>query len=123
MRDIKFRAWHEQNKTMVNFCNNKLCNDEFQRRFLCRIMRGDFGDVLMQYTDLKDNYGVEIYEGDIVSVSGIKGSFEVELEGLRGVILLDNILVNSYLDFVKEGRKITVIGNKYENPELLEKLR
>ena len=66
MREIKFRAWHAQNKEMVYFDKDKLCNDAHQRQHLCDLMRGDHGDVLMQFTGLQDSNGTDIYEGDLL---------------------------------------------------------
>ena len=128
MREIKFRGWYDDSKTCGKFDAEQFMfveGDKYGTGDLDCIRFFNDGQpiTLMQYIDSKDICGVEIYEGDIVSVSGIKGLFEVELEGLRGAILLDSILVNSYLEFIKEGRKITIIGNKYESPELLEQLR
>ena len=79
--------------------------------------------VLLQYTGLKDKNGREIYEGDILNVSGVATDFcTVEYS-------------NSHCAFLrtwcgKDGRErfsielpsineIEVIGNIYENPNLL----
>ena len=61
MREIKFRAWDKQTKSMllglaqpsaVNLLDLTLINEKYP---------------LMQYTGLKDKNGVEIFEGDIVT--------------------------------------------------------
>ena len=83
---------------------------------------------LMQYTGLKDKNGVEIYEGDIVHISNEWGEctdHHIAYFGDRDYPAFD--LVPS-LDAESNGLshciggdyEIEVIGNIYENPELLK---
>lgn len=82
-------------------------------------------DNLMQYTGLKDKNGKEIYEGDILSIkiySGdkviVEGKTVVEFkDGCFGVIWGHDKAFLSLNSFFKT--KFEVIGNIYENPELL----
>ncbi|MDM0974723.1 hypothetical protein G6Z18_14740 [Clostridium perfringens] len=82
-------------------------------------------DNLMQYTGLKDKNGKEIYEGDILSIkiySGdkviVEGKTVVEFkDGCFGVIWGYDKAFLSLNSFFKA--KFEVIGNIYENPELL----
>lgn len=71
---------------------------------------------LMQYTGLKDKNGKEIYEGDIVRY------FKDELatiEFKRGCFVIES---ENYIDYFYEILgEIEVIGNIYENEDLLEK--
>ncbi len=93
---------------------------------------------LLQYTGLKDKNGAEIYEGDIVSAFKNNGLYEVQFghhdscddDGVFDIYYQGFYLLR-YFDGIaatfKEplGRRsdvnLEVIGNIYENPELLEK--
>lgn len=113
MRDYKFRAWAFETKSMFypsSFDGLEIING---------ILRAIPNTILMQYTELKDKNGKEIYEGDlledgelILEVFFENGSFLVLHVGDTGFMCGDDLM--SYCDTRK------VIGNIYENPELLE---
>jgi uncharacterized phage protein (TIGR01671 family) len=121
MREIKFRAWEKNLKEIipVHFIDfaNRMINAKSAWRLFDEIE-------LMQYTGLKDKNGKEIYEGDIVKNLRDK-TFEIfwseeELAWCdKGKWRdgRDNITLLADLNAVAT---IEVIGNIYENPELLE---
>jgi len=125
-REIKFRAWLKEDKKMVNvetidFTDKSiqyLEKNEFINAYLLR--RVSFDDVeLMQYTGLKDKNGKKIYEGDIVVLNNIENDnmcivrYEHSSYRLEGWSLRENLsnVEDSFLE---------VIGNIYENKNLLE---
>lgn len=122
MREIKFRAWHEQGKEMVCFKSEKLVNDQYQMQHLAHLINGDYGDVLMQYTGLKDIDGVEIYECDIVREAFLGFKFHVQFNTVTAQFEAVPIDENPCHAIPLFERDFIVIGNIYENPELLESL-
>ncbi|PWX24643.1 YopX family protein [Clostridium perfringens] len=121
-RDIKFRVWSEKNKKMLeiqkhSFKTGKSMPYGYNIAY-------DFGE-LMQYTGLKDENEKEIYEGDILSIKIysrdkviVEGKTVVEFkDGCFGVIWGHDKAFLSLNSFFKA--KFEVIGNIYENPELL----
>ena len=125
MREIKFRAWiKELNeireveyinfwKKMISF-PNKFCKEYY--------LNADFDEIeLMQYTGLKDKNNKEIYEGDIVKLRANHGIGVVKYYDEWGAFVVEYIkprpLVVLGMSYYKED--IEVIGNIYENPELL----
>lgn len=114
MREIKFRAWDKVNKKMLHEGDREL--DRYALSFDFQIVEASDTNLvmaddttarlnLMQYTGLKDKNGKEIYEGDIVSSDGKK--YEVRW-------LDSSARFNLYADGSEE-----VIGNIYENPDIL----
>ena len=113
MREIKFRAWDETEKHMYNWEN--LLNQNLKNIFT---ITEQCGYVLMQYTGLKDKNGKEIYEGDIVK-SFFVDTDEAGNETYKYYIMevkYDEILCSYKID---KFMNLEVIGNVYENKELL----
>ena len=131
MREIKFRAWDKVKQT---WCNYKI--DDGTVYFMdndtgCwyRNYHGKYENFdLMQYTGIKDINNVEIFEGDIVEISKEKSylndtavvKFDKYSSSFVLVVQDDDCGYLSY-DFLYCDRILyKVIGNIYENKELLE---
>ena len=128
-REIKFRCWDKYNKEMLDV--EDLHWDDCTREFSIRTtMYSDYFDIedmiLMQYTGLKDKNGKEIYEGDIIKVI-YKDEIEIysviydESFCCFRMVTVKDFPNDNFLDFADEERDLyEVIGNIYENTELLK---
>jgi len=120
MREIKFRFWNRKTKQMAswddmeNGTSSRLCS-EFED------IRNEENEI-MQYTGLKDKNGKEIYEGDIVrhlptafnSSSGVGEIYYHKGHARFALKWVGNL--EHYLDSLNS---YEIIGNVYENPDLL----
>ena len=136
MRDIKFRIWDGvKNEWLAS--SNKDALPYFGFALVGEVMTVqsppiwslDEGNVVEQFTNLKDINGAEIFEGDIIfqkplsknSIGWVgkiifkQGAFMAEVYE-RGKIVMYLFLSEFNAEKTSE-----VIGNIHENPELLEK--
>ena len=118
MRTIKFRG--KDKKDGEWFFGNLYDRDTYGRTHICTINRGCFNidpNTVGQFTGLYDKNGEEIYEGDIYRYNNPDSINEVSYcvgGGFAGFDLTPAIhSENRLLD-------VEVIGNIYDNPELLK---
>ena len=119
----KFRAWLKNDKEMIDV--DEIHFDNGQLDFIgdaITFMRKANEIELMQSTGLLDKNGREVFVGDIVKCT--RGCHhEVYLEKEYGGTFIGGMPA-IYLKGIKEGYAWTqaeeIIGNIYENPELLE---
>jgi hypothetical protein len=109
MFDLKFRAWDKISKIMV-YRHDGWSDDVDVLEELWHCFKS-YEYELMQFTGLIDKNGKQIYVGDIVKIHYGDPENELYIE------LIEDIRRDCRLgkDVVYE-----VIGNKFENPELIE---
>jgi uncharacterized phage protein (TIGR01671 family) len=114
LREIKFRCFHKlKNKMYLSEEINHLHLSAFKTHVNCKFM---------QYTGLKDKNGKEIYDGDILRLILIdyadipEDIFPIRSEDFHESVCYLRQIISSN----SEADSIEIIGNIYENPELLE---
>ena len=137
MKELKFRAWHLK--------ENKMYYRGYQKLFhalLCEkdpkdengpgkpVKRVPYGDCfLLESTSLLDKKGRELFEGDIVRVrlkdkefTGVVGPVP-DMFGSRKLHPLEGLLKENGITGNPDNLDIEVLGNKYENPDLVKLCR
>jgi len=131
MREARFKIWDKKrkkwvHKTPVNLLGETILLGEFMRRpDGTHVRLEELNDMeIIQYTGLKDKNKKEIYEGDVVilynwdedcwdvlrTVEFSEGSFMVTDIDNSGTCSIQMV----------ELSECRIIGNIYENPELLK---
>ena len=123
MREIKFRAWDREKEKMYEVENICFYGHKSVTLQYNPVIKKAIEDIeIMQCTGMKDSTGKEIYEGDIIKIN--------EEECYSGEHVGDVCFLDVggcwYINGVRDGLAdinrnywIDVIGNIYENPELL----
>lgn len=127
-RDIKFRGWNTKKGITREYTLNEILVEKLENNGLDRLW--------LQYTGLKDRNGVEIYEGDIIesiennmiySISNITPlsrmasdrSTPIGLRDGKDILRSNGISENYNDDWISNPDFYEVIGNIYQNPDLL----
>ena len=124
-RQLKFRVYDTLDKRYIK------CDEGYQGHYVLSL-KGEFHNLLngsggkecivQQYTGLVDKNGVEVYEGDVLKCKGFDGWFDTV--GFYYNVTVKYNTVESgdshiagfaYIPMDRE-----VIGNIFENPELLK---
>lgn len=132
-REIKFRAWDKEKRNMFNIARLDIADGSCYDHLFSRIYDYWNECILMQYTGLKDKNDKEIYEGDIVAertmgsinYSVVKfGEINISKQACEEKTCI--CFYNDYSNFNDcwsdeplNAKKIEVVGNIYENTELL----
>ena len=115
-REIKFRDWNPETKEMQYFDL-----DGYDRE-----VHDAYGNI-MQFTGLLDKNGKEIFENDIIVLSHpcwsvkciVKYDNQLACYVLESLEKRDKGVRKSFLHIFQEDLNYKVIGNLYQNPELL----
>ncbi len=140
MREIKFRAWDKEERKMLDFSLKGMIDGSqellvdfeggvWKREKDKRLTPMNYKLILMQYTGLKDKNGKEIYEGDIVGFARNKFAGEIlPLNPFKGFYIKWKKGC-ARIRYTEDGTEpiwgnhtisLEIIGNIYENPELLK---
>ena len=137
MREIKFRAWDPDHGEMITKSDMRTNKEGVA---LMISLEGSLEDVamerfdihnipLMQYTGLKDKNGAEIYESDKIEIT-YHNPMEPKEEKTHGVVkwldggfFIDDKELDTLHDVAMPTYAMEVIGNIYENKELLKETK
>ena len=120
-REIKFRAYHKERKEIF-----EIASIDFEEKKvtlsngIIKLLNVGFKQFeLLQHTGTKDENGKEIYEGDIVILNDAEEENRCVVKYKYGSYILVDRDLREDLSNV-EAKFLEVVGNVYENKNLLE---
>lgn len=120
MRDIIFRAWDLYNKKMyigfdylLHFTGNLISSKKFYFDYISK-------PILMEWTGVKDRNSKYVFEGDIIEHNDRSEILKIEYDDEHCCFVGVNDNCKSFIH-KNDGVRLEVIGNIYENPELINK--
>ena len=125
----RFRAWNKSTELMDEAILIDFYNEKIGILYANPISQGEsvktysFDEViLMQSTGLQDKNGIEIFEGDILLGHSVYPECNIFESKLIGEVYYSNRGTWDCYSYILGGfnEQIEIIGNIYENPELLE---
>jgi len=134
IREIRFRCWHKKEKKMYyrgyqKWSHVLLCEDDHGKESGrgIPVKRESFEACeLLESTGLEDIRGREIFEGDIVRVNSGGLNFVGAVDAIpdmhrsRGLHPLHDLLEKHGISDRTEDLVVEVLGNRFENPELVQ---
>ena len=120
----KFRAWIKEEKCFADYIETiRYYSKEVDLCWggICESDCFDFKDViLMQSTGLKDKNGKEVFEGDVLGTKDGLLNGVVEYRSDLGTWTNSLISYNNFERLCNVAGNREIIGNIYENPEILK---
>lgn len=134
MREIVFRGKDINNKGWVYGALVQQQDDPLREKTLIisysNYQYGDFSEAVIhevdpetvgQYTGFVDKKGKKIFEGDIVSIYNSKAFlFAVEWNNQYVLKCTTNGVSDNILNVIESSEDVEVVGNIYDNPELIK---
>lgn len=118
-REFRFRVWHKIDKKWANPESVlEFVGDELGLNYYIGFSHYDY--IIQQFTGFHDFNGKAIYEGDILECSNRDGFkiVAVRWSEKRGAFLIENRYAEEFFPF----NTVLVVGNIFENLDLLEKV-
>ena len=123
MREIKFRAWDKKEK---RYWSQEEMDSIGGYYYTFGTSDNDGEFCLQQFTGIFDVNGKEIYEGDIVYLlNGSEGNILAEVKWHEFGWRFKKVSADSWhlFQWKDDEESIEIIGNIYENPELLKETK